>query len=100
LKEEGSGYATLEAKTTLLRLEERRNKLLKEKEEMWRLKRRVSWLKSGDENTKFFQAFEKGIKCSNTIWKLKDQDGNQENIFEGMSRLGKKHFQVLFRAEN
>jgi hypothetical protein len=99
-EEEGGGYATLEAKISLLRMEERRNKLLKEKEEMWRLKSRAIWLTSGDENTKFFQAFAKGRKCANTIWQLKDQDGNQENTFEGMSRLGKKHFQDLFRAEN
>jgi len=67
-EEEGAGYDTLEAKTTLLKLEERRNKLLKEKEELWRLKSKAIWLKSGDENTKFFQAFAKGRKCSNTIW--------------------------------
>jgi hypothetical protein len=64
------------------------------------LKSRAIWLKSGDENTKFFQAYAKGRKCSNTIWHLKDQDGNQENTFEGMSRIGKKYFQELFRAEN
>jgi hypothetical protein len=99
-EEEGGGYATPEAKISLIRLEERRNKLLKDKEEMWRLKSRATWLASGDENTKFFQAFSKGRRCANTIWHLKDRDGNQENTFEGMSRLGKKHFQDLFIAEN
>lgn len=29
-----------------------------------------------------------------------DQQGNLENSFEGMARLGKNHFQDLFRAEN
>jgi hypothetical protein len=44
-------------------LEETRNKLLKEKEESWRLKNIVIRLASGDDNTKFFQAYEKGRRC-------------------------------------
>jgi len=51
-EEEGGGFASLETKTNLLRMEERRNRLIKEKEEMWILKSRSIWLKSGDENTK------------------------------------------------
>jgi hypothetical protein len=96
----GGGVSTPESKITLLHLEKRRNKLLKEKEESWRLKSRAIWLASGDENTKFFQAFAKGRRNVNTIWQLKDLEGNLENTFEGMSRLGKKHFQNLFKAEN
>jgi hypothetical protein len=99
-EEEGGGFASLETKTNLLRMEERRNRLIKEKEEMWRLKSRAIWMKSGDENTKKFQAYAKGRKCSNTIWHLKDQDGTQEHTFEGMSRIGKKYFQELYKAEN
>jgi hypothetical protein len=98
--EGGGGFATPESKISLLRMEERRNKLLKEKEESWRLKSIAIWLASGDENTKFFQAFAKGRRCANTIWHLRDQEGNLENSFEGMARLGKNHFQELFRAEN
>jgi hypothetical protein len=56
-------------------MEEWRNRLIKENEEMWRLKSRAIWMKSGDENKKNFQAYAKGRKCSNTIWHLKDQDG-------------------------
>jgi len=40
-EEEGGGYLTVESKDALLRLEERRNKILKEKEETWRLKNRA-----------------------------------------------------------
>ena len=81
-------------------MEERRNRLIKEKEEMWRLKSRAIWLKSGDENTKKFQAYAKGRKCSNTIQHLKDRDGSQEHTFEGMSRIGKNYFQELYKEEN
>jgi len=99
-EEEGGGFSSLEAKKNLLRMVERRNRLLKEKEEMRRLKSRAIWMKSGDENTKQFQAYAKVRKCSNTIWHLKDQDGTQEHTFEGMSRIGKNYFQELYKAEN
>ena len=67
---------------------------------MWRLKSRATWLESGDENTKFFQAYAKGRKCTNAIWKLKYHDGKKEHTFEGMARIGKNFFQDLYKAEN
>ena len=80
-------------------MEKRRNKLIKERKESWRLKSRAIWLESGYENTKFFQDFAKGRKNFNTIWKLKDFAGNMENTFEGLSSLGKNYFQNLFKVE-
>jgi len=76
--------STTKSKFRLLQLEKKRIKLLKEKEETQRLKRRAIWLESGDENTKLFQAYTKGIKIVNTIWHLKYQDVNMETTFEGM----------------
>ena len=58
-EEEGVGFAPLQAKTDLLRMEERSNRLIKEKEEMWRLKSRAVWMKSGDENNFFFNIMQK-----------------------------------------
>jgi len=95
---DGGGLGTLEDKEDLVRKEGRRNILLQEKEETWRLKSRAVWLECGDENTKFFQAYAKGRKCANTIWKLEDPDGRVENSFEGMARIGVSHFQNLFKA--
>jgi hypothetical protein len=99
-EDEGDLLSTTESKFRLLQLEKKRIKLLKEKEETWRLKSRAIWLESGDENTKFFQAYAKGRKNVNTIWHLKDQDKNLETSFEGMSTQGKNYFQNLFKADS
>jgi len=41
-------------------------------------------MEKGDENEKLFQAYAKGIKFSNTIWILKDNQGHKVSSFEGM----------------
>jgi hypothetical protein len=63
-------------------------------------KSRAIWLKSGDGNTKLFQAYEKGRKNVNIVWHLKDHDGNMESSFKGMPLLGKNYFKNLFKVDN
>eukprot|EP00253_Pinus_taeda_P008165 PITA_08165 len=96
---EADGYLNQESKEKILNLEKQRSKILLEKEEEWRQKSRATWLKAGDENTKFFHNYAKGRKNINTIWKLKDQNGREFSTFEDLSRLGKYHFQNLFTAQ-
>jgi len=55
---------------------------------------------SGDKNTKLFQAYAKGTKCTNSIWQLKDHEGKKEHTFEGMAKTGKNFFQDLYKAKN
>ena len=65
---DGSGILTNEDKDTgLFSLESNRNKILKEREEVLRIKIKAIWMECGDDNTKFFQAFSKGRKQQNTI---------------------------------
>ena len=68
---DGAGFMTTEGRDRFSLLESNRKKILKEREEVLRLKRRAIWMECGDENTKFFQAFFKGRKQQNTIWELK-----------------------------
>jgi hypothetical protein len=90
------GYISMETKSYLLSLEVCLRKLLEDKEVEWHLKNRATWLNKGDENTNFFQAFMKGRNTANTIFYLNDQMGAIVSSFDGLSQLGKNHFQSLF----
>lgn len=92
------GFTSVEEKAKLIELEKQKDKILKEREESWRLNSRAIWLKAGDENTKFYQNFSKGRKTANTIWKIPLPNGEQANNFQKLSRLGTSHFRNLFRS--
>jgi len=53
-------------------LEAKRRKILRDREEMWRLRSRAIWLKAGDRNTKFFHNYAKRLKKSNTILEMEN----------------------------
>eukprot|EP00253_Pinus_taeda_P015727 PITA_15727 len=89
-------YASQESKERILHLEKLKSQILLAKEEEWRLKSRVIWLKAGDENTSFFHNYAKGRKSVNTIWNLKNEEGREAKTFESLSALGQNHFQNLF----
>ena len=54
LEGDGGGMLNQETKENLIRIEGRRNTLLLEREETWRLKSRAIWLECRDDNTIFF----------------------------------------------
>ena len=54
---------------------------------------------SGDDNTKFFQAFAKGRKQQNTIWDLNNARNERVSTFEGLDETSKSFFETLFKAE-
>jgi hypothetical protein len=96
---EGGGYSNQESKDQLLNLERKCSLLLQKREEEWHLKSRALWLRSGDENTKFFQAYAKGRRMTNTIWSLTDPLGNKASSFQDMAQLSTLHFKNLFKEE-
>ena len=95
---EGGAYMNQDTKDTLVRLQGRRNTILLDKEETWRLKSRAIWLECGDENTKKIHSFARGRKAQNTIWSLENSLGRRLEYFEDLAGLGVEHFQHLFQA--
>jgi len=55
------------------------------------------WLNKGDENTKFFHAYEKGRKSSNTNWKIKAQGALLSPHSKGWLRWVKKNSKIFSR---
>jgi hypothetical protein len=98
-QEADGGFLTDSTKDSLKLLESRRKQLLADQEATWRLKSRAIWLEQGDENTKFFHAFAKGRKATNTIWDMKDPEGRTISTFPGLAELGKNHFKTLYKAD-
>ena len=99
LSGDNPGLLSDDSKTILVLKEKRCKQILKEREELWRLKNRAIWLSSGDDNTKFFHAYAKGWKVQNTIWELQDDRGGKESSFEDLSSMGVRHFKKLFETQ-
>eukprot|EP00253_Pinus_taeda_P009518 PITA_09518 len=59
MDDRNKGFESLQDKLHLIELEKSKDKILKDREESWRLKSRALWLQAGDDNTKFFQNYAK-----------------------------------------
>jgi hypothetical protein len=81
---------------TLKTLEEERNRLLLVEEELWRQRSRATWIKSGDQNTKFFHHFASYRRNRKHIWELKSEDdviiSGQENLITEAHRFFKSSY--------
>ncbi|KAK3199602.1 hypothetical protein Dsin_023017, partial [Dipteronia sinensis] len=77
------------------RLMEELWKSLRREEQLWCQKTRVSWLKEGDRNTKFFHLMANGRRKVNTIGEISIEGvacSNPEEIKDGIYRFFKNHF--------
>jgi len=75
LDEWNLGFITGEDKTHLVELENQKIAILRQREESLKLCSKATWLKAGDENSRFFHSYAKGIKVANTIWNLPLPEG-------------------------
>jgi hypothetical protein len=79
--------------------EKRKLELLKKEEETWRQKSRVTWLNSGDKNTKFFHAYANFRKQTNTIWEIRKEDGSVATKKKYLEKEGVSYFEKMFKAQ-
>lgn len=74
---------------------------LKRREEVyWRQRSRQDWLRSRDQNTKFFHAKTKQRRERNSIGKIRDGAGNEFYEEDEISEVLVQHFDELFRAND
>lgn len=71
---------------------------LRDEELFWKQKIRITWLKEGDRNTKFFHASTKQRRARNHITKLKRSGGMWAENQEGIERTATNYFHNLFSS--
>lgn len=86
------------ARASQLRVE--LNSQLEEEEVYWKQRSRVSWLKEGDQNTKFFHAFANQRKRNNEITMLCDNQGVVITGDAGLEQVSTEYFQNIFSSSN
>ncbi|KAK1311017.1 hypothetical protein QJS10_CPA08g01071 [Acorus calamus] len=74
--------------------------ILKRDESLLRQKSRQLWLREGDKNSKFFYSSRKARAASNTIRKIKMEDGSFSNDPELIKAHAKEYFSSLLNKES
>ncbi|XP_010481072.1 PREDICTED: uncharacterized protein LOC104759893 [Camelina sativa] len=72
----------------------------REEELYWKQKSRVTWLKEGDRNTKFFHATTKQRRARNRICSIMNKDGALVEMEDGIEYVATQYFQDLFFASS
>lgn len=84
---------------TILKTKRDLDELLYREEMMWLQRSRVSWLKVGDHNTKFFHGKVRWRARKNHIKKLKMEDGNWCTDQQTMRGMAVNYFENLFSMD-
>jgi hypothetical protein len=80
------------------KLHDRMDELLYREEMMWLQRSRISWLKEGDMNTKFFHQRAAGHAKNNRIKSLKTPDGRVTRDKKEMETMTTDFFKQLYKA--
>jgi hypothetical protein len=94
-----SGELTDDTEKLLICLEQERNNLLREKEEIWRQHNRAIWIKGGDQNTKFFHQYAIYRRNRKQIWEVEDSSRRQHTCQENIKTKTVRYFNNFFKAQ-
>ncbi|XP_062007966.1 uncharacterized protein LOC133724996 [Rosa rugosa] len=75
------------------------NKYLELEESLWKQRSRVSWLREGDQNTKFFHSYAKTRGRKNCIQGITNSEGVWQDSEEGIQHAFLAYFPMLFTSE-
>eukprot|EP00253_Pinus_taeda_P008693 PITA_08693 len=80
-------------------LEKKKQNLLKIEEISWKLKSRITWMKEGDKNTEFFHRFASKRRAVNSIWQIKNEEGDFLFSQEGIANEAVSYFKKAHKRE-
>ena len=89
---------TEESKAEFLEVSKNLNELLRRQEIFWAQKSRISWLKHGDKNTKFFHAKASQQRQRNHIQRIKNSEDCWVEDAEDIADVAIEYFDNLFVA--
>lgn len=75
------------------------NELLYREEMLWLQRSRISWLKEGDRNTRFFHNRARWRAKKNKISKLRGPDGTVYSATKDLENLATDYFNDMFTAD-
>jgi hypothetical protein len=93
------GSSSPEEESLLKNLEQERNRLINESEELWRQRSRAIWIHSGDQNTKFFHNFANFRRNRKFVWEIMDEEGHLHNGQKNIKEEAVKHFKNFFKEQ-
>eukprot|EP00253_Pinus_taeda_P003346 PITA_03346 len=64
------------------------------------LKIHATWLREGDKNTKFFHRFTNKRRATNSIWQIKNENGDLLHSQDDISNEAVKHFKNAYKHES
>lgn len=76
------------------------NELIYQEEMLWMQRSRITWLKEGDHNTKYFQSKTVWRARKNKIRSLTDSIGGVHTDFVEMSGMANEYFKGIFSANH
>jgi hypothetical protein len=85
--------------TEMRRVADHMNELLYKEEMIWLQRSRVTGLKEGDRNTKYFHQHAVWRARKNYIKKLKDDEGRWQDVPSEMERMATSYFKELFKKD-
>ena len=89
---------TFDSKAEYLELNKKMDELLQKQEIYWAQRSRISWLRHGDKNTKFFHSKASQRRRKNHIRGIKNSQGQWVEELEEVVAVASDYFDNLFQA--
>lgn len=100
LKHANANSLSFSMKCSIRDLERKKFELLKQEESFWRLKSRATWLQEGNKNTKFFHKFASARHDKNSIWKVKNENGDSFVSQKDITREAVNYFRKQYNRRS